>query len=269
LEQEGGKLARRLSGGGAVYHDLGNLNFTFIMDRKLYDLDKQLQVIIEAVNRLGIEAEFSGRNDITVEGRKFSGNAFCFLPHAVYHHGTLLVNTDFVKLSRYLQVSKEKMKAKSIEANSVQSRVVNLASLRSGITIENMKESLEASFAGIYKASPEAITIHTNQEIDRLFKQYSSWEWRLGETPEFDLSLQRRFVWGELDLGISIEEGRITDAVVYSDAMDTSLIKALKTLLPGLPFKHNDLKEKIATQISPYSPAIADDIIKWLESVMK
>lgn len=269
LEEEGGKLARRLSGGGAVYHDLGNLNFTFIMDRKLYDLEKQLQVIINAVNHLGIKAEFTGRNDITVDGKKFSGNAFCFLSNSVYHHGTILVNTDFSKLSRYLQVSKEKMKAKSIEADSVQSRVVNLASLQKNITIEAMKENLIKSFADIYGGRLTPVTVDNGKELNELYKQYSSWEWRFGETPEFDVSLQKRFNWGEIDMGLSVEEGKITDAVIYSDAMDTSLIGALKDLLPGLPFKFDAIKTAVTDKISPQSEAIAKDIINWLETAMR
>src|SRR6056297_3762446 len=91
LAEEGGKLARRLSGGGAVYHDLGNLNFTFIMDKDNYNLKKQLKVILEAVRDQGIEAEFSGRNDLVVKSKKFSGNAFYFGSETAYHHGTILV----------------------------------------------------------------------------------------------------------------------------------------------------------------------------------
>ncbi|MEN6462108.1 MAG: lipoate--protein ligase [Syntrophomonas sp.] len=265
LEQEGGKLARRLSGGGAVYHDLGNLNFTFIMDKKLYDLEKQLLVILQAVNNLGIQAQFTGRNDITVDGKKFSGNAFCFLERAVYHHGTLLVDTDMSKLARYLQVSKEKMKAKAIEANSVQSRVVNLASLQSNITIKSMMNSMRDSFASLYEGDLKEMQIDNHGEIDKLYNQYSSWEWRYGETPEFDISMQKRFTWGEIDMGLSVEEGKITEAAIYSDAMDCSIIESFKDLLHGLPFKYDAIKQRISTEITPKSPEIAADINGWLE----
>jgi lipoate-protein ligase A len=265
LEQEGGKLARRLSGGGAVYHDLGNLNFTFIMDRKLYDLNKQLQVILQAVKNLGINAQFTGRNDITIDDKKFSGNAFCFLERAVYHHGTLLVNTDMSKLSRYLQVSKEKMKAKAIEADSVQSRVVNLASLQNNITIKSMKDSMRDSFADLYGGELTLIQPANNEETEKLYNQYSSWDWRYGETPEFDVSLRKRFTWGEIDMGLSVEEGKITEATIYSDAMDCSIIESLQHLLPGIPFKYDDIKQRINTDIAPKSPEIAGDINDWLE----
>ena len=116
LENEGGKLARRLSGGGAVFHDIGNLNFTFVVDRENYDLTKQVSVILNAVNSLGINAEMNGRNDLTVDKRKFSGNAFCFRKHGAYHHGTVLVNADMSKMARYLQVSKEKILSKGIQS---------------------------------------------------------------------------------------------------------------------------------------------------------
>ncbi|MGI5921106.1 MAG: lipoate--protein ligase [Syntrophomonadaceae bacterium] len=265
LEQEGGKIARRLSGGGAVYHDLGNLNFTFIMDRKLYNLEKQLQVILNAVKKAGIEAEFTGRNDITVDGKKFSGNAFCFLERAVYHHGTLLINSDMSKLSRYLQVSKEKMVAKAIEANSVQSRVVNLAALQESITIQSMMDNMKESFKELYGGDLSVIELVANEEIACLHDRYSSWEWRYGETPEFDVTFKKRFIWGEIDMGLSVEEGKITDAVVYSDAMDVSIIESLKDLLQGLPFRFDAIKQRIDTEIAPKSAEIASDINSWLE----
>ena len=133
LNEEGGVLARRLSGGGAVFHDLGNLNFTFLVPQAEYDLDRQFTVIKEAVNMLGLNTERSGRNDVLAEGRKFSGNAFYKNGKQAYHHGTLLVDVDMDKLGRYLNPSKAKLQAKGVD--SVRSRVVNLKELNSQITI--------------------------------------------------------------------------------------------------------------------------------------
>ena len=116
LERDGGKLARRLSGGGAVYHDLGNLNFTFLLPRLEYNLHRQLAVIVDAVKGLGIEANFSGRNDILAEGKKFSGNAFYHGRQASYHHGTVLIDVDMSRLSMYLNVSKAKMESKGVRS---------------------------------------------------------------------------------------------------------------------------------------------------------
>lgn len=148
LEQEGGRLARRLSGGGAVFHDLGNLNFTFLVPTDCYDLEKQLSVIQLACRSFGIEAVRSGRNDILAEGRKFSGNAFYQSGGRSYHHGTLLVDVDMTRMSRYLNPSKAKLEAKGVD--SVRSRVVNLKELAPEITIDQLKVQLAAAFQEVY-----------------------------------------------------------------------------------------------------------------------
>ena len=118
LESEQGTLARRSSGGCAVYHDLGNVNFSFIVPREDYDVQRQLRVVLDAVRTLGIDAEPSGRNDLTAQGRKFSGNAFRLLKHSALHHGTLLVHVDMQKLPRYLNVAPDKLKAKLYNAGA-------------------------------------------------------------------------------------------------------------------------------------------------------
>ena len=102
LESEGGKLARRSTGGGAVYHDLGNHNYSFILPRKRYNMERQLAVILGALRGLGLDAEFSGRNDLVIGGRKFSGNAYQLTRDKGLHHGTLLFSADMAMLSRYL-----------------------------------------------------------------------------------------------------------------------------------------------------------------------
>ena len=124
MDADGVQLVRRHSGGGAVFHDNGNLNFSFITDEKHYDLNRQMRVILNAVSKLGLKAELSGRNDITVDGKKFSGNAFSLAKGNRSHHGTILVNADLTKLSNYLCVSKEKMRSKGID--SVRARVCNI-----------------------------------------------------------------------------------------------------------------------------------------------
>ena len=144
LEEEGGHLARRLSGGGAVFHDLGNLNFTFLVPTDCYDLEKQLSVIQLACRSFGIESERSGRNDILAGGRKFSGNAFYRSGDRSYHHGTLLVDVDMARMSRYLNPSKAKLEAKGVD--SVRSRVVNLKELASEMTTDRLKEEMANAF---------------------------------------------------------------------------------------------------------------------------
>ena len=130
LEQEGGVLARRLSGGGAVYHDMGNLNFTFSLPTAAYDLRRQQEVLVAACRRLGIPAECSGRNDILTGGRKFSGNSFYHHGGRSFHNGTLLIDVDMEKLGRYLAPSQGKLESKGVA--SVRSRVVNLSQIQPG-----------------------------------------------------------------------------------------------------------------------------------------
>jgi|SRR5690554_956398 len=236
LDEDGKKLARRLSGGGAVFHDLGNLNFTFIMNRKNYNLNRQLEVILQAVRHQGIEAEFSGRNDLVVEGRKFSGNAFYFEETNAYHHGTILVDVNFEDMSRYLQVSQEKMRSKAVD--SVQARVVNLRRLNPELTIEKMAASVAAAFVDIYGGSGKIESITPEKlGLDELYRRYSSWEWRYGETPKFDLVFSTRFDWGEIQLGLSLRKAHIVQAKIYSDAMNPQLIEAMAAGLTDSPLK--------------------------------
>ena len=148
LEEEGGHLARRLSGGGAVFHDLGNLNFTFLMREADYDLDRQLTVIETACRSLGIPVERSGRNDLLADGRKFSGNAFYHHNGRAYHHGTLMVDVDLEMVQRYLSPSKAKLAAKGVD--SVRSRVVNLREFLPDLTVERLSDALTAAFAEVY-----------------------------------------------------------------------------------------------------------------------
>ena len=140
MEQDGVQLVRRVSGGGAVYHDGGNLNFSFIASRTRYDEQKQFELILQAVRSLGIACEFSGRNDLLAEGRKFSGNAFCHRGPNCQHHGTLLVDADMGRLQRYLKPDPRKLRAKGVA--SVRSRVCNLKELCPGLTAEAVRRAV-------------------------------------------------------------------------------------------------------------------------------
>lgn len=266
IEKNKGKIARRLSGGGAVFHDLGNLNFTFISSKELYDLDKQLKVIINAVRNHGINAEFSGRNDIEVEGKKFSGNAFYFTETAAYHHGTILIDVDMSKLTSYLQVSKEKIASKGID--SVQARVVNLKSLNQDITIEAMKESLKDSFIELYSSNCEEYLLQKEDpRLQGLYNKYSSWDWIYGESPSFDIVLQNRFSWGNIELCFSLRKAIIEKAVIYSDAMNNTLIVRIAESIKGTNFDIEEICGKLKTMnINEEEKVVIDDICSWLES---
>lgn len=247
LESEGGHLARRLSGGGAVFHDVGNLNFTFIVPTEDYDLRKQQRVLLEACRAFGIPAELSGRNDLTADGRKFSGNAFYRSGDRSYHHGTLLVNVDGEKLSRYLTPTKAKLETKGVA--SVRSRVVNLVELCPTLTIDGLKRALVDAFETVYglKSTPKVLTDEDNARIDELWEHYASWDWRYGQKLPFTLRTEGRFPWGGAELQLQINEGVIRRAAVYSDDMDFAFPPALEQALTGCRFDLDALGKALGT----------------------
>lgn len=255
LENNGGKLARRLSGGGAVYHDLGNLNFTFIMYKNNYNMEKQLSVLKNALKYFNINAEFSGRNDMLIGGKKFSGHAYYFKDNKAYHHGTLLVNSDLEKLSVYLNPSKKKIESKGID--SVRSRVTNIADIDKDISIYRLANALKRSFETIYGSiSKYKVYDSDNLDILNLQDKYSSWDWVYGKSPKFDISFSDRFAWGEIEIALSLKNGIITDMQVYTDAMDTGLFEDFSSGFIGSKLS----KEAISKICEKQTQAMPDDI---------
>ena len=261
LEADGGHLARRLSGGGAVFHDLGNLNFTFLVPAADYDLDKQLKVIELACEKLGVKVERSGRNDILADGRKFSGNAFYKNGPRAYHHGTLMVDVDREKMGRYLNPSKAKLSSKGVD--SVRSRVVNLKELASDTTIELLSQKLAEAFGQVYGLTYEEIGL-TEQDkaaMQPLFEKYSSWEWRLGREIPFTFECGERFPWGSVQIQLMVDGGRVKEAEVYSDSMDWSIAEKLKAALEGESFSEAEL----CLAAEKPCPDIASDICRMIQ----
>ena len=251
LEEEGGKLARRLSGGGAVFHDLGNLNFTFLVPQRDYNLDRQLNVIQQAVRSLGIPAERSGRNDILADGRKFSGNAFYKNGKQAYHHGTLLVDVDMPRLGRYLSPSKAKLQSKGVD--SVRSRVVNLKELNPDITIDALKKALTESFAEVYGCP---LSVITEEQLDadyiaKLTERNRSWEWNFGQKLPFTFEYEDRFPWGSVQVQLLVEDGAIRQAKLYSDAMEDALVPRWEQALTGCRIERQSLEAALNRDLEP------------------
>lgn len=263
LEQENGKLARRLSGGGAVFHDLGNLNFTFIMRDEDYDLDRQFDVILTACRNLGIRAEKSGRNDLLAEGCKFSGNAFYHSQGHAYHHGTLLVDADMEKLGRYLTPPKAKLEAKGVK--SVRSRVTNLKTLCPTLTIDILKEQLKVAFSQVYGFETTDIILSAKDQavIEVSSKELSAWEWCYGPKLPFSVFCEDRFDWGCVSIGLEVEAGVIKCCQVYSDAMDWALPTTVQQALIGCRFSLEDIRQALSEGIS--DKQIWEDICSMLE----
>lgn len=262
LEEEGGHLSRRLSGGGAVFHDMGNLNFTFLMSNEDYDLDKQLSVIARACGFAGIETERSGRNDVLAEGRKFSGNAFYHNKTHAYHHGTLMVNVDKEKLGRYLSPPKAKLEAKGVA--SVRSRVVNLTELAPTLTCDIMRSYMAQAFEEIYGQKPDVLelTEEAISEIQKTAGHIASWDYLYGTPLPFTFECEARFDWGHILLQLEAKGGVIQNAKVYSDAMDWQLPQILEGALTGCRFS----PDAMATALSKAVPQYANDLIDLLKA---
>jgi len=221
LESEGGHLARRLSGGGAVFHDLGNLNFTFLCATENFDVDKQLSVIQRACALAGIATERSGRNDVLADGRKFSGNAFYHSKGHSYHHGTLMIAADTEKMTRYLTPPKAKLEAKGVK--SVRSRVVNLTELAPTLTCARMKEHLLTAFREVYGLPHEPLDEIKDENIAEFTALFGSRAYLYGSPLPFNVSCSGRLSFGSVELQMQVTGGVIADLKLYTDALDTTL----------------------------------------------
>ena len=255
LLDEGGHLARRRTGGGAVYHDLGNLNFSFIADKNIYDVNRQMQVIQKALLNFNLETEVSGRNDITYQGRKFSGNAFAKTKFQGLHHGTILIKTDSERLQRYLKVKPAKLHKHGVK--SVASRVINLSEV-ADITSENIIPHLIKAFEDIYQNTATIIDFNDlcNEDAIKLSQSISSEEYLFGKWKEFHTKKSASFDWGNIDIDLNIDEdkGIIKDINIASDSLDPASINSAMELLKGA-----DLKE---------SPSSDNKIIKDIISLI-
>ena len=260
LAREEGKLARRISGGGAVFHDVGNLNFSFIVDKNEYDLTRQLSVILAAVRSFGIQAEFSGRNDIVADGRKFSGNAFCHRRGGSFHHGTILINVDKDNLARYLQVSQDKIASKGVA--SVRSRICNLSEFNPEINNQNMTEALLLAFEKEYgKPKPYEFTPMARLEVEKLARRNAGWDWLFGGSPNFDITTSDRFEWGGVEICFALRDGITQEVKIYSDAMDADFIERISGALTGLPFNSKvmaDALKKMPGALGPQKTMLDD-----------
>lgn len=252
LEADGGYLMRRRTGGGAVYHDDGNLNFSFVAPKALYDQQRQFGVIQRAVESFGLHTELSGRNDILAEGRKFSGNAFSKGQKNDLHHGTLLISGDMSDLARYLKPKPAKLQKHGVQ--SVRSRVVNLAELNPEITPESIAPRLRAAFEGVYGGCAEEVSFEDvirRPEVRRLYEEFASDEWKYGKWKTFIAQRSAQFDWGGVELSLTIEDDIIRDVQLASDALDLAALDEARRLLTGA-----DIKKR-----PPTESAIINDIL--------
>ena len=261
LLDDGGHLMRRGTGGGAVYHDLGNINFSFIADKRLYDVKKQLSVIQGALLTYGLQTEISGRNDLTCQGRKFSGNAFAKGQRNDLHHGTILIKTDGAMMQRYLIVDKAKLLKNGVK--SVASRVVNLSELVPELTSEHIKQPLIAAFEKVYEGKATVTdfdTLINIAEVQAIRSEISSYDFLFGRWEQFKTTKKDRFPWGGVEISLQIDEAnaRIKDLQIASDCLEPEAIQRAETLLRG----------SSTFEMPPFDPSdeILSDIVRLIYS---
>ncbi len=248
MEKDGITLARRQSGGGAVYHDLGNTNFTFMSPIDSYDIQKNFSIILRAIKHFKIDGVTSGRNDLLVDGKKFSGSAFKTNSKKAFHHGTMLINANIGALPLYLTPDKEKLVSKGIR--SVASRVTNLSDIEPSITHEKLVEAIIEEFFNTYQNKVEVEELHLEdlskeQSLNETYEKYSSWQWLYGSSPHFTHPITQRFEWGRITFDFVVQKGIIKEVALSSDALSVEFIEFLQEILPSTPYTKVDIYEKI------------------------
>ena len=240
---------RRLSGGGAVYHDMGNLNFTVIADAQGESLDfgRFCALVVKALRRVGVKAEINGRNDMTIEGKKFSGNAQYLRQGRVMHHGTILFDSDASKLANALQVDEAKIQAKGVK--SVRSRVTNVRPcLPEDMTLPQFRQVLLDT---ILEETPGVEYVLTKQDLEIVEKlkkeRYDTWEWNYGHSPACTLHKKARVEGcGTVEAFITLREGKISQITFRGDFFGVQDPEQLGELLIGCRPDRASLEEKLS-----------------------
>ena len=249
IDANGIHVVRRVSGGGAVYHDLGNLNFSFITNhdgKSISNFKKFTAPVIRVLNAMGVTAELKGRNDIQVDEKKISGTAQFSTGKRMISHGTLLFDTDMSEVAKALQVKMSKIQSKGHK--SVRSRVANISEfLKTPISMGDFKNQL---LNGLYEAS-EPFEIHklTEDEWKAVHQlkaeKYDQWDWNYGRSPKFNIQRNKRFSIGEIDLRIFVEKGLISEFKIFGDFFGRQPVTDLEDLLIGVPYDKNEISNAL------------------------
>lgn len=234
-QQEKVFIARRKTGGGAVFHDMGNLNFTFIYSKAVYEQQQSLNIVKNALCKLDFNAKLVGRNDLVINGYKISGSAFYSNDRVCMHHGTIMVAVDFDKLSSLLNVSKNKLSAHNV--SSVRSRVANLREFNKHITIGRVKEGLYDSFRHFFAGEINDIVDKFDFDdvvLKKLYLQYASSNWNMAEFQTYTVFKTERFAWGEVSVYADVEGKKVNKVRLASDSLFPDKILAIEQILNNL-----------------------------------
>lgn len=262
-------MSEGLQGGGAVYHDLGNLNFSFIVKDRNENMDFQkfTDPVINALSRVGIKAEYTGRNDITVDGKKFSGNAQYHYKGKTLHHGTIHFDSRLEDVQAALNVKAAKIESKGIK--SVRSRVTNLVEyMEDKITISEFRDLLLQYLFGEEPIQKYELNKDDQRCIQELMKnKYLTWEWNYGTSPTFNLTKSDKFDFGSLDVFFNIESGIIKNCKIYGDFFSDEDINLLSEIFQGVRYREKELEELLKNiDLSRYLNAITRE--KFLQLII-
>ena len=234
-KEKGIQIVRRMTGGGAVYHDFGNINYTICTaGRQLEDsaFSRNAACVVEALNKMNVPAEFSGRNDIIVDGKKISGSAKTVLSSRTLFHGTMLFDTDLSVLTKVLTPDPDKIRAKGIK--SVRSRVGNLREYFPDMAVEDFITAFTNEIISINDAVLEEIPDKLKQEAEQLAdKKYRTWQWNYGSTITYSFSKKRRFDFGSVQLNFNVKDNCIADLAICGDFFGDNDISGLCRKLEG------------------------------------
>ncbi|MDQ7983094.1 MAG: lipoate--protein ligase [Spiroplasma sp.] len=243
-------VVRRLSGGGAVYHDLGNLNFTFIFNKNQANIRNYsffTEPIITVLQKLGLNAQFSGKNDLEIDGKKISGNAQYLYKNRIMHHGTILFNVDLTILPKTLKPDLTKLQSKAIK--SVQARVTNiLPLLKHQITIEEFKALIIAELEATKNTKVLDVPIELKIKAQQLAQEkYRTWQWNYGNSPAFNWENKVRIPnKGTVDIKLAVEQGVIKTIKIYGDFLGAKGTKSLEQQLINQPYNYQIMQQLIS-----------------------
>lgn len=249
VDEKGIDVVRRISGGGAVYHDTGNLNFSFITDddgNSFHNFKKFTEPIVQALQSLGVDAEMTGRNDIQVGAAKISGNAMVKVKDRMFSHGTLMLNSELDEVQNALKVNPAKIKSKGVK--SVRKRVANIEEfLTESIDIDQFKQIILKSIFGEQQVEEYVLTDEDWKNIEKLSNEkYRTWDWNYGKNPKYNFEREEKFEKGFIQVKFDVKKGKIEHAKIFGDFFGEGDISDLEHALEGGLHDFNHLEEALA-----------------------
>lgn len=243
-------VVRRITGGGAVYHDLGNLNFSFITTSArdgVNNYHRFIDPVVAALNSFGVPAQFSGRNDITVDGMKISGNAQAYHKNKMLHHGTILLNADLSMIFNVLDVKPDKIASKGIKSN--RARVTNIMPyLKEPVTMGEFKDRLLKYLLGSDDISRHVYMLTAVDKIkigELMETRYNTWEWNYGQSPSFEIERNGRYEGGGISIRLNVEEGLIKTIKIFGDFLGVEDISGLEQQLVGIKYTKDAVEQRL------------------------